>query len=241
MKGAALFSIVIVLGMRHGVDPDHLSIIDGLSRFHPSRWNGLFFAVGHGIIVTLLTIGFGKMLGGIVAPYTAWILLLLGCANLWRLWRPTHYSHLKPPRLLQSSPLLLGFLFGMGFETASQLSAILLAGQLTPWLLGLVFWLGMIMVDGTDGILAARTQQLALAGNTRSVQSSRALGLLAATVSFALAGAEFAGADVDRIALALGVFLFAMVVCLRFWSGGACTHVYPPVSENMESGACSGE
>jgi len=241
MKGAALFSIVTALGMRHGVDPDHLSIIDGLSRFHPSRWNGLFFAVGHGIIVTLLAVGFGKMLAGIVAPYTAWILMLLGCANLWRLWRPTRHSHLKPPRLLRASPLLLGVLFGMGFETASQLSAILLAGQLNPWLLGLVFSLGMILVDGTDGILAARTQQLALTGNTRSVQSSRALGLLVAAVSFALAGAEFGGADLDRIALALGVFLFAVVVCLRLWSGGGRTHVYPPVSENMESGACSGE
>jgi nickel/cobalt transporter (NiCoT) family protein len=236
MKGAALFSIVTALGMRHGVDPDHLSIIDGLSRFHPSRWNGLFFAVGHGIIVTLLAIGFGKMLAGIVAPHTAWILLLLGCANLWRLWRPTRHSHLKQPRLLQASPLLLGVLFGMGFETASQLSAILLAGRLNPWLLGLVFSLGMILVDGTDGILAARTQQLAFSGNTRSVQSSRALGLLVATVSFGLAGAEFAGADLNPIALALGVFLFAVVVCLRLWSGGARTHVYPPVSENIESG-----
>ncbi|MEA2541857.1 MAG: nickel/cobalt transporter (NiCoT) family protein [Acidobacteriaceae bacterium] len=111
------------------------------------------------------------MLVGIVAPYKAWILLLLGCANLWRLWRPTRHSHPKPPHLLQTSPLLLGVLFGMGFETASQPSAILLTGQLNPWLLGLVFSLGMILVDGTDGILAARTQQMALTGNTRSVQS----------------------------------------------------------------------
>ncbi len=35
MKGAALISVVAALGMRHGVDPDHLSIIDGLSRFPP--------------------------------------------------------------------------------------------------------------------------------------------------------------------------------------------------------------
>jgi hypothetical protein len=73
-------------------------------------------------------------------------------------------------------------------------------------------------------------------GNIRLVQSSRALGLLVATVSFALAGAESAEADLDRIALALGAFLFAVVVCLRLWSGGARTHVYPPASENIESG-----
>ncbi len=39
-SGLGVLAIVAALGMRHGVDPDHLSAIDGLSRFHPSRWNG---------------------------------------------------------------------------------------------------------------------------------------------------------------------------------------------------------
>lgn len=132
MKGAALITVVAALGMRHGVDPDHLSIIDGLSRFHPSRWNGVLFAAGHGIIVTVLAVGFGKLLAGFIEPYTVWILVALGAANLWRLLRPKAHVHPKPPGLFRASPLLLGVLFGMGFETASQLSAILLAGQLNP-------------------------------------------------------------------------------------------------------------
>jgi hypothetical protein len=96
MKGAALVTVIAALGMRHGVDPDPLSVIDGLSRFHPSRWNGVYFALGHGIIVTLLAVGFGKLLAGFVAPYTVWILLALGFANLWRLWRPRQHKHPKP-------------------------------------------------------------------------------------------------------------------------------------------------
>jgi hypothetical protein len=107
MKGAALVTVIAALGMRHGVDPDHLSVIDGLSRFHPSRWNRVYFALAHGITVTLLAVGFGKLLAGIVAPYTVWILLALGFANLWRLWRPKQHKHPKPPRLFQASPLLL--------------------------------------------------------------------------------------------------------------------------------------
>jgi nickel/cobalt transporter (NiCoT) family protein len=221
MKGATLVTVIVALGMRHGVDPDHLSVIDGLSRLHPSRWNGVYFALGHGIIVTLLAVGFGKLLAGAVAPYTVWILLALGFANLWRLWRPKQHKHPKPPRLFQASPLLLGALFGMGFETASQLSAILLAGQLNPWILGAVFSLGMILVDGTDGFLAARTQQLALIGHNRSIRSSRALGILVVVVSFGVAGGELAGVDLNRMALPLGIVLFASVVSLRFWSGGA--------------------
>jgi high-affinity nickel-transport protein len=236
MKGAALVTVIAALGMRHGVDPDHLSVIDGLSRFHPSRWNGVYFALGHGIIVTLLAVGFGKLLAGVVAPYTVWILLALGFANLWRLWRPKQHKHPKPPRLFQASPLLLGVLFGMGFETASQLSAILLAGQLNPWILGVVFSLGMVLVDGTDGFLAARTQQLALAGHNRSVRSSRALGVLVVVVSFGVAVGELAGVDLNLMALPLGVILFASVVFLRLWSVGARWNSPSPNDQRVQSG-----
>lgn len=234
MRGAALISVVAALGMRHGVDPDHLSVIDGLSRFHPSRWNGVVFALGHGIIVTVLAVGFGKLLAGYVEPYTPWILLFLGVGNLWRLWRPRAHKHATLPRLFQASPLLLGVLFGMGFETASQLSAILLAGQLNPWLLGLVFSIGMMLVDGMDGLLAAKTQRAAQTGHARSLQSSKALGVLVVFVSFGLAAGEFAGVDLNRFALPLGLILFATVVLLRWW-GGRIPPIGPLAStEEME-------
>jgi hypothetical protein len=57
--------------------------------------------------------------------------------------------------------------------------------------------------------LAARTQQLALTGHKRSVRSSRALGVLVVVVSFGVVGGEFAGVDLNRLALPLGVVLFA--------------------------------
>ena len=234
MNGAALIGVVAALGMRHGIDPDHLSVIDGLSRFHPSRWNGVLFALGHGIIVTILAVGFGKLLAGYVEPYTPWILLFLGVANLWRLWRPGQHTHPTPPRLFRGSPLLLGVVFGMGFETASQLSAILLAGQLNPWILGFAFSIGMMLVDGTDGLLAARTQQLARTGHARSLQSSRTLGGLIVVVSFALAAGEFGGIDLNQFALPLGLVLFAAVIGLRLWSGRAQGVPVLTPNENLE-------
>jgi high-affinity nickel-transport protein len=87
--------------------------------------------------------------------------------------------------------------------------------------LGAVFSLGMMLVDGTDGFLAARMQQLALTGHSRSMRSSRALGVLVVVVSFGVAGGELAGTDLNRLALPLGVILFASVVFLRRWRGGA--------------------
>src|SRR2546428_14111160 len=49
-----LTALVFLLGLRHGFDPDHLVAIDGLTRSNRSRWNGLFFSLGHGMVVTLV-------------------------------------------------------------------------------------------------------------------------------------------------------------------------------------------
>lgn len=38
-----------------------------------------------------------------------------------------------------TQPFLLGMLLAAGFETASQLSALILAGRVNPWLFGAVF------------------------------------------------------------------------------------------------------
>jgi high-affinity nickel-transport protein len=51
------FLTVFVLGLRHGADPDHLAIIDNLTRNayerHPhwSRYVGTLFAGGHSVMV----------------------------------------------------------------------------------------------------------------------------------------------------------------------------------------------
>ena len=53
-----LAALVFLLGLRHGLDPDHLAAIDGLTRAGTRegarRWCGLFFALGHGVVITLV-------------------------------------------------------------------------------------------------------------------------------------------------------------------------------------------
>src|SRR5438445_12735093 len=51
-----LAALVFVLGLKHGLDPDHLVAIDGFTRSSRSRWCGLFFSLGHGIVVTLVAL-----------------------------------------------------------------------------------------------------------------------------------------------------------------------------------------
>ena len=52
--------VALVLGLKHGLDADHLAAIDGLSRLHAAsgrprlaRCSGLLFAIGHGALVLL--------------------------------------------------------------------------------------------------------------------------------------------------------------------------------------------
>jgi high-affinity nickel-transport protein len=50
----ALAAVVFLLGLKHGLDPDHLAAIDGLTRFNAgksprlSRWSGAVFSAGTG-------------------------------------------------------------------------------------------------------------------------------------------------------------------------------------------------
>lgn len=220
---SATLVIACALGMRHGVDPDHLAAIDGLSRIRPRATNGLVFAAGHGLVVTLLAVGVGEMIASRVAFLGPWVLIGIGALNLVRLVRPVQHTHRGVRRRrgpIVAQPLLLGMLLAAGFETASQFSALVLTEQLNPWLVGAAFTIGMMLVDGTDGYLAASTQRLAADGGMRGRIASRVLGIVVVVFAFSLGGAELAGIDMDRLALPAGVGLFAVVLATRVWARG---------------------
>lgn len=207
----------LALGMRHGTDPDHLAAIDGLTRIRPRATNGILFALGHGLLVTILAAGIGRVIAERFAFIGPWMLILIGVANLWRIFRaPQAAMPVKRPIVAQ--PFLLGMLLAAGFETASQLSALILAGQTNAWLLGTFFSGGMLLVDGLDGYLAASTQRLAAIGHANAKAASRLLGILVVIFSFGLGGAELAKLNLDRFALPLGLTLFVTVIGIRVWA-----------------------
>lgn len=214
MNAAAI--VGLALGMRHGADPDHLAAIDGLTRIRPRAANGVYFALGHGIIVVLLSFGVGKILANRFAFIGPWSLIAVGAVNLWRLFRGYSISPLKTPVVAQ--PFFLGMLLAAGFETSSQLSALILAGKTSAWEIGAAFSVGMILVDGLDGYLAASTQRLALNGYSQAASASKTLGVIVVLSAFGLGGAELAGVELDRFALPLGITLFAVVIGTRVWA-----------------------
>ncbi|RTH28220.1 nickel permease [Thermus scotoductus] len=210
--------LAVALGMRHGVDPDHLAAVDGLSRVRPSPFNGVLFAIGHGGLVTLLAFPAASLLKGLdleAFHLPAFLLLLVAALNLYRLLKPA--PAFSPRGLPLLNPLLLGVLFGLGFETASQLSALALSAELSPLRLGVLFTLGMLLVDGVDGLLASRLQNLAR-DSERARQASRFLGWAVVAVAFLLAAAELSALDLDAFALPLGLGLFGLLVSLRLYA-----------------------
>src|SRR5258708_7260182 len=61
----ALCAVVVLLGLKHGVDADHLAAIDGLTRYNSrlqrgfARFCGALFSVGHGVIVLAIAVLLG--------------------------------------------------------------------------------------------------------------------------------------------------------------------------------------
>jgi len=209
------FVLCLTLGMRHGVDADHMAAIDAFARLRPRPWNGVLFALGHGLVVTVLAVGVGALALPIPAQWSAWLLIALGIVNLWRLLQPAGTA--QTVVLPAASPLLVGALFAAGFETASQLSALVLVREANPWLLGLAFSLGMVLVDGVDGLLAARVWR-----DGGANPGARLFGWLVVLFSIGLGGAELLGWELDGVALPLGAGLFALLVFVRlmgrYWS-----------------------
>jgi high-affinity nickel-transport protein len=94
---SALCALVFVLGMRHGLDADHLATIDGLTRINTlrqrgfARWCGTLFSLGHGTVVIGIALGVGLAserwtVPGWVDSFGAWLsiafLLLIALVNL---------------------------------------------------------------------------------------------------------------------------------------------------------------
>jgi high-affinity nickel-transport protein len=176
----------MMLGLRHGADPDHLAAIDNLTRnaarAHPtaSRFVGALFATGHTVMILVIALLIGAVgQRGIFGPglerVGTWlsvvILILMAVLNVRRLLTSRNASPVGlRTRLLAPlvgrhgilAALPVGFLFGLGFETSSQIAAyvVIASGGITSALaIGAAFCGGMILTDTFDSVLVSRFVQ----------------------------------------------------------------------------------
>jgi len=228
-----LAALVFLLGLRHGFDPDHLVAIDGLTRSSRSRWSGLFFSLGHGVVVTLVGLAVAVFAADWNAPtwlegLGAWIsisvLLVLGMANLLMVFRarpgePVAAVGLRgrwlAERLGQAShPVVIacvGAAFALSFDTISHALVFSLTGaSMAGWAfalgLGLVFTLGMVVTDALNGWWVAK---MIAGADARAASASRIMSMAIAFLCLALAAAGIA-----RYAVAPDVSALTLLVVL---------------------------
>ena len=208
----ALLAVVYALGLKHGVDPDHLATIDGITRGNAARnprlarWSGFLFSAGHGAIVIAVAIGIGLLAQRWQTPawldaLGAWIsiafLYALGLLNLYSVFAALPGEVVAPAglksrllgRLAQvSHPALIaavGALFALSFDTVSQVALFsLTASRLSGWEFSIV--LGTAFTLGmmtTDGMNGLWVARLLARADRRALIASRAMGLAIAGLS----------------------------------------------------------
>jgi high-affinity nickel-transport protein len=214
--GLALAALVFVLGLKHGLDPDHLVAIDGLTRFNSqadrriARWCGALFSLGHGAVVIAVAVAVGLATERWIVPawlddVGAWIsvgvLVALGLLNL-RAVLATPPEHVVRPvglrarlfdRLTRTSHpgaiALVGALFALSFDTLSQAALFAVAAsQLGGWVPALA--LGLVFMAGmtlADGANGLWIAALLRSADARARIASRVLGLAIAVLSLGIA------------------------------------------------------
>jgi high-affinity nickel-transport protein len=212
----ALAALVFILGIKHGLDPDHLVAIDGLTRFNSqadrrlARWCGLLFSLGHGAVVigVALTVGLATerwIVPGWLDDLGTWIsigfLTVLGLLNLHavlgtppdRVVRPVGVRGRLFERLTRTSRpgaiALVGALFALSFDTLSQAALFAVtASQLGGWAHSAA--LGLLFMLGmmlADGANGLWIASLLRGADKRARIASRVLGLTVAGLSLGVA------------------------------------------------------
>lgn len=238
------------LGLRHAVDADHIAAIDNVTRRLLQTGTapvstGLFFALGHSAVVTLVAIAAAEAAPSVVDRLEQWsgigtllsvvFLLVIAAVNLAllradgggalaRLCRPLFRLITRPWHML-----FLGFLFGLGFDTATEIA--LLGLSATQGAQGLavgsilvlpaLFAAAMALVDTADAALMVRVYGRAL---VRPIYN-RVITLASVAVAVGVAGIELAGFMVERWQPSdafwgtMGLVVIGLFVAI--WIGGA--------------------
>jgi high-affinity nickel-transport protein len=175
---------MLMFGMRHALDVDHITAIDNLVRLHNAkkraRYVGTGFSMGHLISVLaemlLIIYVIGNATGSKVDVLSLWggvigaiSLASIGAINIYSMkkWGKTGSAIFAGKVSTRTgilgpfgSSLVTGIVFGLGFDTATQISAITLSavasaalGAQVALILAGFFAMGMIPIDTLDSVI----------------------------------------------------------------------------------------
>lgn len=223
--------LMFALGLRHGLDPDHIACIDGLTwrainqETKHAHWIGTLFALGHGLLVTTIAAGVSQVAHEVAVPDTVvnilnWVptalLLVVGSLNLRmlivrdRAYKPTGWKFRLIPKRLKNnnSPwavVIIGILFATVFDTATQASAW---GYVASNNGGLIEALaaGLVFTSGmviTDTLDGHLICHVSRSSNADNLGARyrKILGWMIVIISFGVAGYNILSAIVPKLEL----------------------------------------
>jgi high-affinity nickel-transport protein len=239
-----------VLGLRHGLDADHIAAIDNTTRklMQDKDRNGvsqrpftvgMWFSLGHSVIVCALVVALivatraivnripalesgGAIIGTAISGI---FLFLIGVVNLvivhnvygtfkelkqGNLTQAEIQSRLDkaPPRYFRALFKIvqkpwqifpIGVLFGLGFDTATQVALIAISvgigvsSTLPVWMilvLPLMFTCGMVTTDTTDGVTMRMAYGWAFLNPLRKVYYNLTITIISVLVAFVIGAVE---------------------------------------------------
>jgi high-affinity nickel-transport protein len=211
----ATLGLLFALGFRHGLDPDHIAAVDGLtrmrckdSRFLSARLTGFQFASGHSLTVFLATLIFYWQ--GVALPL--WLdnlgLWISSSFLIWLAWvnfkfflarEPAHrHSHSSLKTMLfkwlgpLAHPMGVGFAFALSFDTLAQAGLMAhkgheLGGFAMIVYLSFCFGSGMMLADSLNGLVVHWMVQRSQA---MAEKISRLISALIATLSLTVVAIE---------------------------------------------------
>jgi len=242
---AGLGIVAYVLGLRHGLDADHIAAIDNTTRKlmqnkdkHPFTV-GMWFSLGHSVIVCALVVALifaTRMIisripalesgGAVVGTAISGIfLLLIGVVNVviahnvYRTFKELRQGKLTqteiqsrldkaPPRYFRvlfkivQEPwqiFPIGVLFGLGFDTATQVALIAISvglgvsSSIPVWMvlvLPLMFTCGMVTTDTTDGVTMRMAYGWAFLNSIRKIYYNLTITIISVLVAFVIGAVE---------------------------------------------------
>ncbi|MCS7207493.1 MAG: hypothetical protein NZ951_06125 [Dehalococcoidia bacterium] len=229
----------LLLGLRHGVDWDHIAAIADLTGAQPTRLRGFIigtlYALGHAFVVVvlgLLALWFGTLLPEWVDAYLERVvgatLVVLGAWIFWTLWQSPQEFRLRSrwmlllagaralyrrlTTLLRRQPAVVPVGGGQPIDTP---------GPLMAWNIGMIHGIGA--ETGSQALLLASVAGVSAAGAGSVLLFTFTLGLVISNSLITLATTMgFLGAQGRRwLYIALGVVagVFSLVLGILFLAG----------------------
>ncbi|GIM46350.1 nickel/cobalt efflux system [Collibacillus ludicampi] len=214
METLSLIFLVFVLGLRHGLDADHLACIDGLTRYNwrmnspIARWVGTLFSFGHGLVVASVAVILGLFIKNFQFPdyfdtVVTWVsitsLFMIGTLNILNLIRTKSTESdfelrgIKGkfiPRIARETTnpflvILIGGVFAMAADTVSQTSVWALATGNSGSHMPLILGLTfMIGMMTTDTIDSWVTYRMISQSSKLGQSASRVMGWVIVALAY---------------------------------------------------------